>query len=216
MPELDALRDAFLRSRSVENGKDYLAAALAAGEVDPERVQLAAYLGEPAASAQLGGRVPAAPQDLREWLSGLGAYGHETAVRAALSVATRSVGERSLPAAPERALAAARGWILERTEAALRECVDAAQVAFASAYGEGEGQDQIRELVHDTAVSVDGTALACCYAAQAACEPTAERAAAIASLTAFTSSDQDDAQLRAWVREDLTRWALGLEDPLRA
>ncbi|MCA8924031.1 MAG: hypothetical protein KDD82_19635 [Planctomycetes bacterium] len=215
MSELEQLRAHFQQSRSAEHGQAYLAKAVAEGSLPHDRIKLAAYLGEPGAIAHLGGRVPPASDDLREWLSGLGVYGHEAAVRAALAVARNTIRGKDTKPSAGRAVQTAREWVLERTEDALKRCVNAAQHAFASAYGDSDESDQLRELVHDTAVSVDSVALACCYAAQAVCEPTPERAAAIASLTAFTSSDTSEEQLRAWVREDLVRWALDLGDPLR-
>ena len=215
MTELGQLQSEFQQSRTAEKGLPYLKRAVDAGTLDPERIKLAAYLGEPAAIAHLGGRVPPSADDIREWINGLGNFGHEASVRAALAVARNVQRTQTTRPSAARAVEAARSWVLERSEAALQECVEAAKLAFASAYGDSEESDQMRELVHDTAVSVDSVALACCYAAQAACEPTPDRAAAIASLTAFTSNDVSEDQLRAWVREDLARWALELGDPLR-
>lgn len=63
----------------------HMAARLRAGEVDPDRVRLAAYFGDTAARTVLGCDPP--PVHLETWALGLAAWGQEPCVRVAVAAA---------------------------------------------------------------------------------------------------------------------------------
>lgn len=118
---------------------------LRTGDLDEERVRLAAYLGDPAARLLLGERAPELPViraregfelNQRRWITGLRAFGKEWLVRAAVALARSrfdawatwdETDER-----PHRAVAAAVAW-LECPCAAHASQADAAHHAASSA-----------------------------------------------------------------------------------
>jgi len=91
------------RAPPVERGR-LLRERLRAGRLDPDRLSLAAYLGDRVASETLGADAPVPSADLREWVALLAPWGKEACVRAAVAAARRAVG-------PSPALAAAEAWL---------------------------------------------------------------------------------------------------------
>ncbi|MEZ6185570.1 MAG: hypothetical protein R3F62_11240 [Planctomycetota bacterium] len=92
-----------------EQAARYLRAALRAGEVDPERVALAAHLGHPAARRALDRVDP--PASLRAWILDFRAFGQQVFVRmqcAALGAALPA--DRARREALGRILAACEAW----------------------------------------------------------------------------------------------------------
>lgn len=90
----------------------WLVARLRAGELTPERLELAACLGSRAARAALGGRVRAwdpPTDDPRAWLMALVAWGDEVLVRG-LALALASMRERSSVGDVHPVLGAVLAW----------------------------------------------------------------------------------------------------------
>ena len=90
------------------------------GDVSREGVELAAYLGHGAAGVVVPGVTPADPEPL-EWVSGLGRWGKEVAVRAAI-LAARAVLPRfedvmTHEEGPRKAIRAAEEWLVHPCEA---------------------------------------------------------------------------------------------------
>src|SRR5262249_17998721 len=88
-----------------------------AGDLDPERLALAAYCGHPAARQALGDDAPAIPAELVAWAYGLERWGKEAAVRAAIAAAAHVLPrfEAELPERPETRehINRARSWLYD-------------------------------------------------------------------------------------------------------
>ncbi|MCO5172530.1 MAG: hypothetical protein M9894_40050 [Planctomycetes bacterium] len=120
---------------------------LRSGELDEERVRLAAYLGDPAARLLLGPKAPDLPVirargglelNQRRWITGLRAYGKEWLVRAAVAIARArfTAWDRwdEADERPRRALAAAEAWLACPCEAHAEEADLAQHAALGAAH----------------------------------------------------------------------------------
>jgi len=92
---------------------------LRAGELDAQRLRLAAYLGDANAQAASGFVPDAVPFAI--WLDGLDGWNKQTQVRAGIALLRRALDERaSLPDRPERAtlraLKEAEAWCLDPSD----------------------------------------------------------------------------------------------------
>lgn len=102
------------------------------GRLAVERLRLAAWLGDPAAAAaagSLGPPLPPPPDELRAWLRGLGRWGVDWPVRAALAAVRHALGGAA--PAPELvlALAAIEAWLACPCATHGREAVTAGERA---------------------------------------------------------------------------------------
>lgn len=93
---------------------ELLARGLRSGELDPELLELAAYLGHDPARAALGERAPRSPRDLESFARGLQAWGPPAWTRAAVGAAETALAfweERHTDPTPRQALEASAAWI---------------------------------------------------------------------------------------------------------
>lgn len=173
------------------------------GTISPRRVQLAAYLGNPAARLATGFAEPArsgpatvwhARRGLSNWFEGLRTWGKETWVRAALACAELALPdyERRHPedTGPRRTLDAATRWLC-------CPCAEHARQATAA----------VAAAAH---ASVDFSACAALRAAQAAAtdgRDSLSHARTAAEDAAWVVSSAEGVQAR--VRLAVVPWALG-------
>jgi hypothetical protein len=73
-------------TRSVEDHAAYLQARVRAGDLEADRLELAAYCGHAAARAAVGARV-VVPDEFEPWVLGLSRFGREAVMRAGLTAA---------------------------------------------------------------------------------------------------------------------------------
>jgi len=103
---------------------ELLARGLRSGELDPERLRLAAYVGHDPARAALGDLAPPSPLDLETFARGLEPWGPEAWTRAALGAARTSAkfwSERHTELLPAQALSAVAAWIASPSDALAEE-----------------------------------------------------------------------------------------------
>jgi hypothetical protein len=109
-----------LAELNVEAAADYLRARVERGDLEREKLELAAYCSHEPARLVLGEEAPEVPEDLEEWADRFRDWGHSTAVYIGVTAARLSlsfcwdrascspVGDHSLPGS---ALEAAERWI---------------------------------------------------------------------------------------------------------
>lgn len=112
---------------------ELLARGLRAGEVDPERVRLAAYLGHEPARAALGEAAPRTPGELESFVRGLEPWGPEAWTRAALGAAETALAfweERHTDPTPREALQASAAWIESPEDTLAEQAAAAGQACY--------------------------------------------------------------------------------------
>jgi hypothetical protein len=178
-----------------------------AGERPPERLALAAHLGDPTAAAALGAPPPADDDD-DAWFAALAALGGEVPLRALLAALARApaLAGRSGTRGLTRGLDAGFGWIVGPCGAAHQAALlgatlalGRAQEAFAARYGRGAG-------VRFT----DEAACTCAGAAAPAVDaPDLVRGLALPGAVPWLApAGLTAAQVRAALAADLLPWAL--------
>ena len=111
----------------VDDEAAWLRARVQARELGEQRLELAAYLGHPAARAAQGVESTTSPADMsaEDFARGIVSFEREVGVRAALAAVSRLAGGRtSLPTHVQACFAEVEGWLLkpgeERAVAAFR------------------------------------------------------------------------------------------------
>jgi hypothetical protein len=99
-----------------EDRARYLKELLRAGTLDPERVALAAYLGDATAASLLGDAAPRPAKAHGEWLLGFERWGKEVVVRAAHALLVESMPlfpprKDHFPKQRPRTIAAIEAWL---------------------------------------------------------------------------------------------------------
>lgn len=171
------------------------------GDLDLERVRLAAHVGDPVARLALGEQAPPVSPDLRACVRGLEAWGKEALVRCALGAATSVLF--LLP---------------EGTEAWSRTAIEA-MAAWVQCPCEPHRVEVVRLAASVPAIPGDArTAISAALAAVGATTRTSfARHAAAAALDALTHDgrvDDPTGEVALAIHEALAAWALGREDPL--
>jgi hypothetical protein len=187
-----------------------------AGDLDPDGLRLAAYLGDPGAREALGADAPAAPPDLGDWAVGIapsGAGARDPWTREALARVAAAAARAALPAweeqhpndrLPRRTVEAIEEWIL-------CPCEDHAEAALhcSRSTREEEGTGWLERILE--ALPPREALLAVQRAARIPLSP-----AAMPSVVMCAARATSEETIRAAIREALLPWALGLGDPLRA
>ncbi len=180
----------------------WLTEQLRRGALSPDRLELAAYLGDPAAGAVLE-RPPQAPARLVEWALGLGRYGQEWVVRALIEGARHTLPQLAQwfpdEHRPARALDVAEACLGDPTLESAVAAHEAAQEALGAVRGVtyglvGRYRDGALPRRHITAVE---------YVAWA-CHDAADNAYRVAS-------GDRDLEVSALPRLDRSRAAAGIE-----
>jgi len=99
---------------SVEDEARYLLERVRVGDLEREKLALAAYCGHEGARIALGDDAPNRPSDLEEWARGLGTWGKEICVRLAIVVARRAQVDETpenLATLASTAIASAEVWL---------------------------------------------------------------------------------------------------------
>ncbi len=162
---------------------------LRAGDLDEERLRLAALVGDPAARLALGRDAPAVPPTPAALARALRAFGAEALVRATV-VAARAMAATADPrfwdlSRARAAITAAEAWLACPCDAHLEAARDVGQT--------GDEDPSDAELAPAWAVvGPDGTRL---FAAEVA--------------LGCTASEVGDESMRAGLRRALVTWALG-------
>ena len=194
-----------LERRWQETGADedeaaYLLARLRAGELDVERLKLAAYCDYAAAQLALGDEAPPTPSDLDAWGRGMHVWGKEACVRAVVALARVAFPYwRGHPEdVPAEAFRAAENWIV----CPCREhAAEARQREFLASFGNSP--------LHRTQARVLSRA------ARAAAYPSRASARGISVVAELTQSLPGVSSPIFTIREELVPWALGMEPPTR-
>jgi hypothetical protein len=149
--ELQRYAEADLAARS-----QLLRARLRRGELNPERVALAAYLGDEAATACAAAKP--APGPLLEWVTGLARWGPEALLRAGVAAA-RSALEAWADYAPDderlsQALGVVERWLLDPAAVPLADLIDAEESTEAAAQEALRWGTKTSTVAHDAAMAV--------------------------------------------------------------
>ncbi len=219
---LRELERRWVRSGSAQDGEAFLRAALRAGRLAPERLALAAHLGDPSARAlapEATSPPSAAGEPLARWVEGVASYGLAAARRAGLAVVRlalpewerhsaylaprwRAVTARGRPRIdprPGELVRALEGWLLAPEDAARAE-------ALRRARGEAAEVILLRTSSVRGRAALDAVR-ALLLAADGECGP-ATRAAEDLLYP------DPAARVRAALAREVVPWALGLADPL--
>lgn len=193
----------------------YLQERARCGDLEPERLRLAAFLG-----AEVGGAEPEPPPvaedlDLAAWIGALAAYGVVTLRRAAIAAADHSARQASSSGMPMRAVLAAEELLLcpcdshraeaRRHAAATRDLPDAPMRMSSDLAGAAE-QAALAALSED-AREVLAAARSAARAGRVA----------LSSFPALFGDPKQEAAsgLRAAITRELLPWALDEGDPVR-
>ena len=202
---LRELERRFRASASVEDEAAWLRARVQAGELSQERLELAAYLGHPAAGAPPGNPdltwTPENQAPTWRWAEGLARWGVEAQTRAAVAATRQALrfweAGDPLDYRPHVAVELAERWILTPEAANLD-----AQLAQAH-----ESADALSESPSAGSRGKVAWAAACCAlcpfdTSHACCE-------------AVYAADEVVDGVPTRVRDELVPWALGYSDPVR-
>ncbi len=110
-----------------------MARGLRSGELDPERLKLAAYAGHEPARAALGDSAPRSPQDLETFVRGLEPWGSPAWTRAALGAARSAAAfweERHTEPLPGEALDAVAAWLESPSDALAEQASALGQACY--------------------------------------------------------------------------------------
>lgn len=171
------------------------------GALDPDRLRLAAYIGDRVARLALGAQAPETPGELTKLVRGLEPWGKEALVRAALAAALRSLHLLDAAGWSRDAVEAAGAWLRAPGEEV------ATRVAVVSAAAPGL-QGDAGDALH-AALQMITTRARTSFA----------RAAVELSVRALEKQRRVEFpadEVLVAVREALIRWALGGSDPLLA
>ena len=192
---------------------DLLQFKVTRGELSQKALLCLCYLGDPAAQLAISdGGVGGNIFLLEEWAQGLGSWGKEACVRAAIAASRYCLPlferERIREDRPQKAVEEAEMWVV-------CPCVEHAELAR-SAAGEAAWA-----AAGGISLSARSAAHAASGAARAAAMAGDEvlRAAALATVDAGKavyktgrSRDESDGQIRDAVRQELAPWVLGTQD----
>ncbi len=170
------------------------------GELERERLRLAAHVGDPAARMALAADAPPLPADLRACVRGLEAWGMDALVRAALAAAGRV-----LHLVPEPAVGWSRGAV-EAIAAWLACPCDPHRVEL----------QRLASAPPPFAVNAPAAVLAAVNMAESTSRTAFARhavAAAEGALDAEARVDDPAGEVALALRDGLVPWALGARDP---
>jgi hypothetical protein len=194
-----------LAELDVDGAAGYLLARVERGDLEQEKLELAAYCSHEPARVALGAEAPEVPEDLEEWGQRFQPRGHEAIVRAALALARLALPlweSNSIDPLPREAVVAVEEWLAaeSRTEAATK----AANVGYLAgrAAVAREGHGSLRFVPDGWAACV------CAFAANAA--GCLSREAAIDELTNAVSLAAKHLVERAkpYTQQALVAWSL--------
>lgn len=207
-----------------------LAERVRVGDLAPDRLQLAAYLGDPQARQALGEQAPAQVEQLSTWSEGLEQWGRDTLIRAALAAARLGLGvwRARYPADDHlpRGLESVERWVADPTPdhaVQVHLAVEALSAMDGLLQGGGDPFQDHEDGIDPEQVMLEVNAASRASAAGRAvkaavwCAAWADRGAAKYSLVRWSYNAaleaawalEDPGQVLEALRRELLPWSLG-------
>lgn len=182
------------------------------GEVELDRLRLAAHVGDPVSRLALGGAAPPPPADVHACARGLEAWGKEVLVRAALAAAGRALhlfdADDDLRAWSRQGVEHVAAWLLGPVES--RQATEAEVQVHGRAAPRLSERDPRQEAIRAV------QAAAAMVASRARSRPARDAVASAArALDLEGRVDDPEGEVAGALRDALAAWALGEGDPAR-